>query len=147
MNLLPGNCESDKFFDEGVEVSVGNWENDGQWIPLKFFASSLMRPPAHRKLNIDIDPQNIDISPFAQKSINIRGYTVPIVMQNNTNPLYVNFSVCGNDIVRSGVQFRWLQTASVFVTSVYGNDIRDVWTMNSVSTSNPICVSKNTVQG
>ncbi|XP_064400246.1 adhesion G-protein coupled receptor G6-like [Halichondria panicea] len=147
LNLLPGNCESDKFFDEGVEVSVGNWENDGQWIPLKFFASSLMRPPAHRKLNIDIDPQNIDISPFAQKSINIRGYTVPIVMQNNTNPLYVNFSVCGNNIVRSGVQFRWLQTASVFVTSVYGNDIRDVWTMNSVSTSNPICVSKNTVQG
>ena len=106
-----------------------------------------MRPPAHRKLNIDIDPQNIDISPFAQKSINIRGYTVPIVMQNNTNPLYVNFSVCGNNIVRSGVQFRWLQTASVFVRSVYGNDIRDVWTMNGVSTSNPICASKNTVQG
>ncbi len=100
MNLNPGDCESRKFFDEGVEISVGNLDNDGQWIPLLYVTQDLIKR-SNQIQDINIVPVDFNISSY----ISIRGYNVPILQQTGNSPLYINISVCGDDILRNGVQF------------------------------------------
>ncbi len=133
MNLNPGDCESRKSFDEGVEISVGNLDNDGQWIPLLYVTQDLIeRSKAIQDINIV--PMDFNISSY----ISIRGYNVPILQQTGNSTSYINISVCGDDILRNGVQFRWLQTTSLFVQPTQ-YEVRDAWTMRDVYTTNPVC--------
>ncbi len=138
LDLKPSDCEFQKLFDEGVEISVGNWEKNGEWIPLIYVIENSIRSLSMHNINIvpiDTKPSNY---------ISIRGYTVPVYMQNSSSPLLINISVCGEDIVRNGVQFRWLQTTSLYVQKS-GYQIRDAWTMKDVSTTNPVCSFTDTM--
>ena len=111
-------------------MSVGNWDNNGQWIPLMYFTNSLNRS-AH----------DIKVGEINGTKVKIRGYTVPFLVQNTTNPLRVNLTVCGESVVRRGLQIRWLQTTSLYVATSY--EVKDAWTLNAVYTSFPSCALKN----
>ena len=130
LNLQPEHCDFLKFFDEGVEVSVGNWDNNGQWIPLMYFTNSLNR-----------STHDIKVGESDGAKVKIRGYTVPFLVQNTTDPLRVNLTVCGESVVRRGLQIRWLQTTSLYVATSY--EVKDTWTLNAVYTSFPSCALKN----
>ena len=119
LNLIPGVCHSAKRFDEGVVVAMGNWNNDGQWIPLRYYA------PDPR-----ISTQDISIGELNSGNVNfIRGYSVPYTIQSVSNSIETSLWICDQDLVRrDNVQFRWLQT-----TLFYGMKPKDTWTLDDVS--------------
>ncbi len=76
LNLTPGIDDN-----EGVEVSVGNWDNNGKWIPLVYHG---------------VNPTTANHR--------IRGYDVDF----HTEPGVYIVTVCGQSL-RDGLQIRWLQ--------------------------------------
>lgn len=121
LNLKPGSpCQSVARFDEGVIVAIGNWNNSGQWIPLKYYARTAT---SERRLDIkigDIESGNITF---------LRGYPVPFI--ENVTVLNESIQICNEDILRrDGVQVRWLQTASIYTEE---NVFKDTWTLDDVS--------------
>ena len=112
-------------FYEGVEVSVGNWNNNSHWIPLRYFAK---RESIHSSENI-----NFGLLNSTENTVNIRGYTVPYRFQNfGDESLSVNLSVCGESLLRDDLQIRWLQTVKILPTkaTLLGN--LDVLTLKNV---------------
>ena len=99
-------------------MSVGNWNRDGNWIPLHYFANSEILP-----INSTIKIGRVNRRNF---TVEIRGYTVPYTIQNATS-LSFNLSVCGG-ILRDGLQIRWLQS-----TVVQNNGSRDLFLLGNVS--------------
>ena len=112
-------CDDPDEFDEGVEVSVGNRDRDGYWVPLHYFAntekSGYDNPP--------VGPVNSQ-----EQTVNIRGYTVPYTIQNGSKTISMSVYVCG-ELLRDGVQIRWLQTVTSFITK----SSRDRVTLENVS--------------
>ena len=99
-------CDAPDEFDEGVEVSVGNWDRDGLWVPLHYFANTEM--PGH---------DNPPVGPVysQEQTVKIRGYTVPYTIQKSSKKISTSVHVCG-ELLRDGVQIRWLQTVTSFIT-------------------------------
>ncbi len=86
LDFTPNGCDKINMNKkEGIEVSLGNWDRDGTWIPLVYHDRSTNNP----------------------STIQIRDYDVPY----NTSPGVQSFriSVCGDDYLRDGLQIRWLQ--------------------------------------
>ncbi len=86
LDLAPVGCDKIDVNNEGIEVSLGNWDRDGHWIPLVYYA----RLPTN-------DPY----------MIRIRDYDVPY--NTFTGVQSFKISVCGDDYLRDGLQIRWLQ--------------------------------------
>ena len=93
------NCDEVEDFSEGVELSVRR--NQGEWIPLMFFASTPMTEEPFINLPKD----------STKSTITLRGYTVPynILAEKTSNSISVN--ICRRNIFRDTLQFRWLQTS------------------------------------
>ncbi|XP_064406830.1 adhesion G protein-coupled receptor L3-like isoform X2 [Halichondria panicea] len=107
LDLAPDGCDEIERNNEGIEVSLGNWDRDGDWIPLAYHDHKLYtNNPTFR----------------------IRDYDVPY--NNCTGVQSFKISVCGDDYLRDGLQIRWLQ--QVFL---YPNIMRDVVTLDNVSIS------------
>ena len=112
-------CDLPNVFDEGVEVAVGNWNYDGRWIPLAFYAPNFNRSNFSINMGDDVLNDTLNI-------VTIRGYEVPV---NTSGTFSVSLNVCDRDLfTRDDVQFRWLQTA------YFNNDdnVKDVWTLDNV---------------
>ena len=93
------NCDEIEDFSEGVELSVRR--NQGEWIPLMFFASI----PTTEEPFINLPKDS------TKNTINLRGYTVPykILAKNASNSISVD--ICRSNIFANTLQFRWLQTS------------------------------------
>ena len=128
LGLILENCEGIDNLDEGVEVAMGNWENDGQWIPLAFYAPNSTRS----KKGISVGKTDLNETNCSNGTVNIRGYQVPLFLMGQQGPFPVSLSVCDKEFVsRDGLQFRWLQTAYFHQDSSLGQ--KDVWTLDDVS--------------
>ncbi len=77
-------------FEEGVEVSIGNWDKNGKWIPLVYHSTNSNGIVSHM----------------------IRGHIVPVHMKSGI----FNVTVCGQSI-KNGFQIRWLQDIRIFNAS------------------------------
>ena len=106
LDLAPDGCDKIDVINEGIEVSLGNWNRDGTWIPLVY----------HTTL------------PTNDPTIRIRDYDVPYYTCSGVQSFRI--SVCGDDYLRDGLQIRWLQ--QVFL---YTGIKRDVVTLDNVSIS------------
>ncbi len=106
LDLTPDGCDEIESSNEGIEVSLGNWDRDGDWIPLVYH----------------------NILPTNGPTIRIRDYEVPYY--NCSGVQSFKISVCGDDYLRDGLQIRWLQ--QVFL---YTGIKRDVVTLDNVSIS------------
>ena len=112
-------CDPTDLFHEGVEVSVGNWDKRGHWIPLQYLART------GNELGNNIGTINKE-----EHTVGIRGYSVPYQIHNRRPPLSVRLSVCGG-VLQDGLQFRWLQTTVLLNTEKH----RDVVALDNVSIS------------
>ncbi len=109
LDLTPDGCDKiDANKSEGIEVSLGNWNRDGNWIPLAY----------HDRFSTD------------DHTIRIRDYDVPYY--NDSGVQSFKMSVCGDDYIylKDGLQIRWLQQVILKT-----NMKRDVVTLNNVSIS------------
>ena len=107
LDMTPDGCNEIERYNEGIEVLLGNWDRDGNWIPLAYHDHKLYtNNPTFR----------------------IRDYDVPYY--NSTEVQSFKISVCGDDYLRDGLQIRWLQ--HVFLDTGIK---RDVMTLDNVSIS------------
>ncbi len=105
LDLAPDDCDKiKKNKKEGIEVSLGNWDRDGTWIPLVY----------HDRSTND-------------HTIRIRDYDVPSYTFTGVESFRI--SVCGDDYLRDGLQIRWLQ----YVNLKNKGDKKDVVTLDNVS--------------
>ena len=106
-------------FDEGVELSVKSCKGD-HWIPLVFYIARTLRTT--RPISVGAENNSI---------LSLRGYFVPIELINSsTTRDFRTVLICGNDFLKGGVQFRWLQTVRV------GGQLlkkKDVWSLDNVT--------------
>ncbi|XP_064406870.1 adhesion G protein-coupled receptor L3-like isoform X2 [Halichondria panicea] len=107
LDLTPDDCDKIDRHNEGIEVSLGNWDRDGDWIPLAYH-----------------DHQLYTNNP----SFRIRDYDVPYYNCSEVESFKI--SVCGDDYLRDGLQIRWLQYVYL-KTGVK----RDTVTLDNVSIS------------
>lgn len=103
-------------------MSIGNWDNDGKWIPLLYAANLLDRSPENLGIDISVTVMN-------ESTVKLRGYDVPYFIQNDG---HFYFSVCNNALLRTGLQIRWLQTTSLYVQT-NGYVPRDIVALKDVS--------------
>ena len=122
MDLCCTDCKNINNFYEGVEVSVGNWDRDGQWIPLHYFT----REEKGSENSPNFGPINKNDS-----TVSIRGYTVPYTLMEYS---VANLNVCGEKVLRDGLQFRWMQN-SVFKRTGDPYQPKDELTMDNLSIS------------
>ncbi len=107
LDLTPDGCDKiDAKKSEGIEVSLGNWNGDGNWIPLAY----------HDRFSTN------------DHTIRIRDYDVPYYYHSGVQSFKI--SVCGDDYLRDGLQIRWLQQVILNTDKK-----RDVVTLNNVSIS------------
>ncbi len=106
LDLTPSICDKVDNVEEGIEVSIGNWDRGGTWIPLAY----------HNRFSTN------------DSTVRIRDYDVPYY--NDSGVQSFKMSVCGDDYLRDGLQIRWLQ----YVDSFF-NKARDVVTLDNVSIS------------
>ncbi len=106
LDLAPVGCNRVNNNNEGIEVSLGNWDRDGTWIPLVY----------HTRL------------PTNDPTIRIRDYDVPYYSCSGVQSFRI--SVCGDNYLGDGLQIRWLQQISSFTDKK-----RDVVTLDNVSIS------------
>ena len=106
-------------------MSVGNWDGNGDWIPLHYYTNSYNNDP----VRINFGELN-----FTSKTVKIRGYTVPYSIQYDDMPLSATLTVCGEKMLRDGVQIRWLQTARIFDIVPY-NKPKDSLALDNISIS------------
>ncbi len=83
LDLAPDGCKMIDNVEEGIEVSLGNWDRGGTWIPVAY----------HDRFSTD--------------TIRIRDYDVPYYYHSGVQSF--EMSVCGDDYLRDGLQIRWLQ--------------------------------------
>ncbi len=120
LNVKPIDC-SPRGFDEGVEISVGGWENNGQWIPLMYVANTIERIQ---------DRHNINIGAINGSTVKIRGYDVPYHLRSEPEEIFFNLTVCGAAVLRNGIRIRWLQTGVLYLSEE--SYLRNVVTLNNV---------------
>ena len=106
LDLAPDGCDKIDVINEGIEVSLGNWDRDGDWIPLAY----------HTRLSTNDPP------------LQVRDYDVPYYNCSGVHSFKI--SVCGDDYLRDGLQIRWLQQVNLVP-----NTLRDVVTLDNVSIS------------
>ena len=121
-------CNAPDKFQEGVEVSVGNWDGNGDWIPLHYYTIN----------NEDSDSIHFGELNFTSKTVKIRGYTVPYSIQYDDMPLSATLTVCGEKMLRDGVQIRWLQTTRIFDIAPYNAPV-DSLALDNISISVVYC--------
>ena len=131
LNVKPIDC-SPRGFDEGVEISVGGWENNGQWIPLMYVANTIDRIP---------DRLNINIGAINGSTVKIRGYDVPYHLRSEPEEIFFNLTVCGAAVLRNGIRIRWLQTGAMYLSEE--SYLRDVVTLNNVFQNSILLNSTN----
>ena len=109
-------------------VAIGNWNNDGQWIPLRYYApvSDSQRSSVAHDIHVgDLDSGNINF---------ISGYSVPYTVQDIINSVENSLWICNQDLVRrDNVQFRWLQTTTFGYPASTPITEKDTWTFDDVS--------------
>ena len=99
------------------------FEDSGEWIPLKFFAreSTTTQPhiqlPSQSETSIKMD--------LVQGNFTLRGYNVNYVIENENS---YTVSLCGENVLRHPLQFRWLQNSYQV-----DNIIRDVVMLDNVT--------------
>ena len=98
VTLGSSNCDEIEDFSEGVELSV---RNQGEWIPLMFFAST----PTMEEPFINLPKDS------TKNTINLRGYTVPYKILANNASNSISVDICRSNIFANTLQFRWLQTS------------------------------------
>lgn len=112
-------CDIPDGRDKGVEVSIGNWNREGFWIPLAFYYASI------RKNNQDI----IHIGDFSDNNelVKIRGYIVgaKLIASSTSETL----EICDPSFVSHGVQLRWLMTS---IHPKSNDPPADVWALDNV---------------
>ena len=90
------------------------------WVPLVFYIATTKQTPHP----ISVGAENDSI-------LSVRGYFVPIELINSsTTRDFRTVLICGNDFLKGGVQFRWLQTVRV------GSQLlkkKDVWSLDNVT--------------
>ncbi len=109
LDLAPDGCNRANTKKEGIEVSLGNWDRDGDWIPLVY--------------------HNNIILPTNDLPLQVRNYDVPYYTCSGVQSFRI--SVCGDDYLRDGLQIRWLQQVTFSTT----DKKRDVMTLDNVSIS------------
>lgn len=113
-----GLCDSIESFDEGVELAIRRSE-DEQWVPLKFYTSSVSNISITRDTLILIDVGERD------EDLSIRGYNVSVMILNSRE--YITEYICDERFFEEDVQFRWLQTVTRDDQSA-----RDTWFVGNV---------------
>ena len=105
LRIQIANCDGIDDFSEGAELSFRSVLEDGtttDWIPLMFFAP-----------NLEINQPFVWLIPTKLRGNNgnftLRGYNVTYTII--TSSYNYNVSICGSDILRRPLQFRWLQNA------------------------------------
>ena len=113
-------CDQPNSADKGIELAVGNWENDGYWIPLAYYHHDYSRR------------EQIRIGDFTSRDLlTIRGYDVPAKQVEGSK--FETLELCrpaNNLSSLDGMQLRWLQT------SRHPEDNTppvDVWALDNVS--------------
>lgn len=112
-------CDTPDSADKGVELAVGNWGNDGYWIPLIYFHQSYSRR------------EEIRIGEFTNtpSTLRIRGYDVRTKLVQSVEN--VTLELCDPAYFRYGdIQFRWLETSRHPNTNV---PPVDVWMLDDVT--------------
>ena len=124
------NCDEVEDFSEGVELSVRR--NQGEWIPLMFFASTPMTEEPFINLPKD----------STKSTITLRGYTVPynILAENASNSISVNICRSDIDIFTGRLQFRWLQSSYQQSKSVHDVVILEDITVRAWNCSNNVAL-------
>ena len=105
-------------------MSVGNWDGYGDWIPLHYYT---------------LKSEDSNSIYFGERSstvrtVKIRGYTVPYIIQDVDMHLSARLTVCGEKMLRDGVQIRWLQTTRIFDIVPY-NKPKDSLALDNISVS------------
>ncbi len=113
---LNSGCDMIERSNEGIEVSLGNWNRDGNWIPLAYHDHKLYTN---------------------NPTVRIRDYDVHYY--NDSGSQTFKISVCGDDYLRDGLQIRWLQYVFLLADEMKG----DVVTLDNVSIS--LIVSNETI--
>ena len=101
-------CDGIDDFSEGAELSFRSVLEDGattDWIPLMFFAPTLeITQPYVRLIPTKLCGNNGNFT--------LRGYNVAYTIQKDTTSSYnYSISMCGGDILRRTLQFRWLHNS------------------------------------
>ncbi len=111
-------CDSPASADKGVELSIGNGDGNGYWIPVAYYYQSLRRRP------------EIEIGTFkSDTSVIIRGFTVAATKIDGS--LSASLEICGPELLaHSHIQLRWLETSRHPVRSP---PPVDVWTLDNVT--------------
>ena len=117
-------CNKPDGIDEGIELAVRSMKHS-DWIPLAYYVESTGR--FEWKLSVQ---QRIPITQTSEHSgtVNIRGYTVPLIQYASDGSVQYTVKACGEVVNSTDVQFRWLQTAS-FST---GDRLKDSWYLDDV---------------
>ena len=119
--LNTNGCDKPESRDEGVELAVGNWEQDGHWIPLGYYYSGNKN---RSKIKIGDFSSNSD-----EEFLSLRGFDVPVKSINETKN--VSLEICNQEYLKHGyIQFRWLQTSTNRVTN---EPPVDVWALDNVT--------------
>ena len=108
LRIQIANCDGIDDFSEGAELSFRSVLEDGSttdWIPLMFFAPTL-----------EITQPYVWLIPTKLRgnngNFNLRGYNVAYTIQSETASSYnYSISMCGGDILRRPLQFRWLHNS------------------------------------
>ena len=117
-------CDTMNFFDEGIELAIRRVD-DLLWIPLAFFTTKTYRNPG---ANI-----GLDFNSSVRDGLEIRGYTVPVTLNDTDTQHRINIRICDTSFLESvsGVQFRWLQTTR----QARNTSPRDTWSLDDVLVS------------
>lgn len=118
-------CDTADSAEKGVELSLGDWDSDGYWVPLVYYHRSFSRRPAIRIGEFSPsqqDPPGV--------SVRIRGYDVPAEIVRSS--IIETLEICDSDYLRDGrIQFRWLETSYRLAKSP--PVAQDVWTLDNVN--------------
>lgn len=117
------NCNRPDNIDEGIELAVRSTKYS-DWIALAYYVESTTEGFWR-----DVQ-QRIPITQEGEHggTINIRGYTVPLVQYASESTVHYEVKACGEIVNSTGVQFRWLQTASFSTT----NRLKDSWYLDDI---------------
>ena len=117
--------------DEGIEFSVRSHEG-AEWIPLAFYGmiDVLKTGAVDRSKDVPITTASVVFT--TDEFINIRGNIVPLVQDVRNISEHV-VQLCDENLVTSGVQFRWIQSASHPASHPPSTGIKSGWYLDNIT--------------
>ena len=90
--------------DKGVELALGNWDNDGYWIPLVYFIEG--------SVSLSMVQPRISMGNFNSNGtfLGLRGFDVPV--WRVTGAINLSLEICDDAYLNhDSIKFRWLETS------------------------------------